>query len=202
MYGLKSPVKNGVLFQETPPSARDFAFDAELGYSGAVESAPEGTYDPYATHIPLLPSRRLPQTLSLSGLTYQEFDAQHLYAKQDAFTPSPAASETDFLKTPLSALFPAGLPKPPRRHPFASGYEAPEWTFILIHVGFCVLAYPILLVFVVIANNRTLFWSRLVVGVGCGAVGVALGLSLARLGQRFLEAASMYFDSLSSFMLT
>ncbi|KAJ7929139.1 hypothetical protein B0H13DRAFT_2248169 [Mycena leptocephala] len=171
MYGLKSPVNNGAYSKKPRP------------LPGILLST---------LNLVILALRRLPQTLSLSGSTYEEFDAQHLYAKQDAFTPSPAASETDFLKTPLSALFPAGLPKPPRRHPFASGYEAPEWTFILIHVGFCVLAYPILLAFVVIANNRTLFWSRLVVGVGCGAVGVALGLSLARLGQRFLEAASIW----------
>ncbi|KAJ6543867.1 hypothetical protein B0H19DRAFT_1168706 [Mycena capillaripes] len=194
MYGLKSPVKSGVLFQASPPSARDSAFDHELGSSGPAQ---EGAYDPYSSHIPLLPQRRPPQFLSLSGSTYQDFDPQCLYAepasssrKRDPFAPSPAASETDFLKTPLSALFPAGLPKAPRRHPFARNFESPEWLFILIHITFCILAYPALLVFVIIANHRTLFWSRLIVGAGCGAVGVALGLSLGRLSQRFLEATT------------
>ncbi|KAJ7667582.1 hypothetical protein DFH06DRAFT_983175, partial [Mycena polygramma] len=79
------------------------------------------------------------------------------------------------------------------RHPFKfaqSGFESPEWPSILLHVLFCALAYPVLLVFVVIANHRTLFWSRLIVGVGCGAVGVALALSLGNLAQRFLETAT------------
>ncbi|KAJ7895968.1 hypothetical protein B0H14DRAFT_3081123 [Mycena olivaceomarginata] len=167
MFQPTSLVKDGrpVLFQSPPPSARDLAFDHELG--GRAGSA---LYDPYAPHT-----------------GYPEFDARRLYAgsprdgKRDPFAPSPGGSETDFLKTPLSALFPAGTPKPPRRHPFASGYEAPEWAYILIHITFCALAYPVLLVFVVIANHRTLFWSRLVVGMGCGVVGLALAGSLSRL---------------------
>ncbi|KAJ7163791.1 hypothetical protein C8R43DRAFT_1122758 [Mycena crocata] len=202
MSGFKSPVKNGGIFQGPPSSS----FDDRV--------ASDGSYDPHSSHLPLLPNRRShhppgnldaprlgppPPHLSLSGATYQDFNPQHLYftdgqqaGKLDAYayTPSPRDSETDFLKTPLSALFPTGIPKPPRRHPFASGFEAPEWFFVILHVSFCILAYPVLMVFVVIANHRTLFWSRLLVGVGCGAVGVALGLSLGRLSQRFLEAAT------------
>ncbi|KAJ7745525.1 hypothetical protein B0H14DRAFT_2637144, partial [Mycena olivaceomarginata] len=133
MFQPTSLVKDGrpVLFQ-SPPPARDLAFDHELG--GRAGSA---LYDPYAPHsIPLLPTRRSgpPEPISLIGSAgYPEFDARRLYAgsprdgKRDPFAPSPGGSETDFLKTPLSALFPAGTPKPPRRHPFASGYEAPEW---------------------------------------------------------------------------
>lgn len=210
MMGSQSPVKD-VLFQVPPLSARESLFD------GGLDRASDGVYDPYSPNIPLLPHSRpphskprpplansaftltsarpgAPQYLSLSGSTYQDFDPQRLYlpaGKQDGFaTPNSAGSETDFLKTPLSALFPAGLPKPPRRHPFARAFEAPEWTFIIIHVAFCVAAYPVLMAFVTIANHKTIFWSRVVVGVGCGALGVALGLSLSRLGQRFFEAAS------------
>ncbi|KAJ7672817.1 hypothetical protein B0H17DRAFT_947419 [Mycena rosella] len=137
-----------------------------------------------------------PAQLSLSGSTYQDFDPQRLYSystpdlKREPYTPNSAASETDFLNTPLSALFPGGLPKPPRQHPFARGFEAPEWRILIVHVALCALAYLILLVFVLIADRRTLFWSRLVVGMGCGAMGVALGISLTRLAQRFLESAT------------
>ncbi|KAJ7122886.1 hypothetical protein C8R44DRAFT_156846 [Mycena epipterygia] len=210
MMGSQSPVKD-VVFQVPPLSARESVFD------GGLDHASDGVYDPYSVNIPLLPHPRSPhpkprpplansaftrtsaragppQYLSLSGSTYQDFDPQRLHlpdGKQDGFTtPNSAGSETDFLKTPLSALFPAGLPKPPRRHPFARGFEAPEWRFIVIHVAFCVLAYPVLMAFVAIANHKTIFWSRVVVGVGCGALGVALGLSLSRLGQRFFEAAT------------
>ncbi|KAJ6567347.1 hypothetical protein DFH09DRAFT_457648 [Mycena vulgaris] len=203
MSRLQSPVRKGALFQASPPPARDPYNGADYIGSGT----PDGSYDPYSSHIPLLPNRRSPTRaftrpstgkppqLLLSGSTYHDFDPQHLYltdGKHGALPPSSAGSvsETDFLKTPLSALFPAGLPKPPRRHPFAIRFEAPEWLFIIVHVALCVLAYPVLLVFVLLANHRTLFWSRLAVGVGCGAVGVALGLSLTRLGQRFLEAAT------------
>ncbi|KAK7061328.1 hypothetical protein R3P38DRAFT_3489065, partial [Favolaschia claudopus] len=183
-----------VAFQAVPsPSAQDAAFDHELGNLGAGQDA---LYDPYAPHVPLLlPNRgsRQPQTISVSQPTYRPFDPQHLYTgptsngrKRDPFM---SPSETDFLKTPLSALFPDGIPKPPRRQLFRS-FEAPEWAYILIHLTFCVLAYPVLLVFVVIANHRTIFWSRLVVGLGCGVVGLALAASLTRLAQRYMEAAT------------
>ncbi|KAJ7499386.1 hypothetical protein FB451DRAFT_1205266 [Mycena latifolia] len=204
MLGAQSPVKRG----QTPYPARDRPSGLDYLTRGAPS---DGSYDPYSSDIPLLPNRRSPRNdthaplgftrtstgkphhLSLSGSTYHDFDPQRLYftdGKRDGLTPSFVGSETDFLKTPLSTLFPAGPPKPPRRHPFASGFEAPEWLFIIIHVSLCVLAYPVLLVFVILANRRTLFWSRLAVGVGCGAVGVALGLSLSQLAQRFLEAAT------------
>ncbi|KAJ7087271.1 hypothetical protein B0H15DRAFT_843326 [Mycena belliarum] len=204
---MQSPLRDGVLFQAPPLSARD-------RLSGTYDHPGDSfAYDPYASDAPLLPNRRSPTKaqpppvfrrvsagkpphLSLSRSAYQDFDAQPLYfidsGKQGPFTPSSTgfANETQFLKTPLSALFPTTVPQSPRRHPFANGFEAPEWLFIVIHVFLCVAAYPVLLLFVVIGNHRTLFWSRLAVGMGCGAVGVTLGLSLTRLGQRFLEAAT------------
>ncbi|KAJ7047805.1 hypothetical protein C8F04DRAFT_1060170 [Mycena alexandri] len=202
----KSPVKT-VLFQALPPpsGAGAAAFDGDL--SSGSRAVSDGLYDPYAAHTPLLPNRNSsaktraafastrrgqPEYLSLSGATYEDFDPKHLHVdddgKQNLFTPN--AAETDFLKTPLSALFPGGLPKAPRQHPFASEYEAPEWIFVAIHVAFCLLAYPVLLVFVIFADRKTLFWSRLIVGIGCSVVGVALGLSIGRLAQGFLEAAT------------
>ncbi|KAJ7241969.1 hypothetical protein C8J57DRAFT_1726394 [Mycena rebaudengoi] len=153
-----------------------------------------------AVDIPLLPnlpyrgnhrpaSLVIPQYAPLSGRS-DDFNPQDLYlsssGKQNPF--SPAQYDTP-LKTPLSDLFPSG-PRSPQGHPFAGGFEAPEWKVIFFHVAFCAISYPVLLVLVLVADNKTLFWSRLLVGMGCGAVGVALGIMLARLGQRFLEAAT------------
>ncbi|KAJ7290676.1 hypothetical protein C8J57DRAFT_1276271 [Mycena rebaudengoi] len=148
----------------------------------------DGSYDPSSLDIPILhnrPSRggNRPASLAVPPRESDDFNPQDLYL-------SSSGKQYDTgLKTPLSALFSSG-PRPPRRHPFAGGFEAPEWKVILFHVAFCAISYPVLFVFVVVANNKTLFWSRLLVGLGCGAIGVALGIMLARLGQRFLEAAT------------
>lgn len=98
-------------------------------------------------------------------------------------------NEVDFLKTPSPSLFPRGLPKPPKRHPFSQWYEAPKWKSLVGHTLLCLLAYPFLLIFVMVARRRTLFWTRVVVGIGCGFTGVLLGWSLLRLARRHLEAA-------------
>ncbi|KAJ7241979.1 hypothetical protein C8J57DRAFT_1367999 [Mycena rebaudengoi] len=163
-------------------------------------STPDSSYDPPSQDIPLLPNRpsrgshrpaslAVPQYEPLVGRS-DGFNPQDLYlsssGKQNPL--SPAQYDTP-LKTPLSDLFPS-RPRSPREHPFAGGFEVPEWKVILFHVAFCAISYPVLLVFVLVADNMTLFWSRLLVGMGCGAVGVALGIMLARLGQRFLEAAT------------
>ncbi|KAF7301272.1 hypothetical protein MIND_00692000 [Mycena indigotica] len=182
-----------ILFNASPlPSPRFSTFDTQLDNDFRPSHSIEGIYDPYSPREPLIPNRisrtHIPQQLSLTGSRYHDFDP-YPTQKQEHLTPS-TSSETDFLKTPSSALFPMGHPKPPRRHPFATGFEAPEWWSILIHIALCALAYPVLYAFVVIATNRPIFWSRLLVGAGCGAVGVSLGWSLTRLGQRFLEAAT------------
>ncbi|KAL0571126.1 hypothetical protein V5O48_010834 [Marasmius crinis-equi] len=104
-----------------------------------------------------------------------------------------SASEDAFLNTPP---FPNGFPSTPsksKRHPipFASrGFEPPEWKKIFLHVFLCAVAYPFLLLVVVIAKNRSIFWCRTIVGIGCGIVGFALGVSLIELAKTFLEAAT------------
>ena len=65
----------------------------------------------------------------------------------------------------------------------------------MIHVLMCVVAYPLLTITTVVATKgKTLFWTRFVVGLGCGIVGFALGLSLLALGKAFLEAASKWLS--------
>ncbi|KAJ3571183.1 hypothetical protein NP233_g3915 [Leucocoprinus birnbaumii] len=100
------------------------------------------------------------------------------------------SGETDFLKTPSPSLFPHGLPKPPKQHPFSQWFEAPKWKTLALHTVLCLATYPFLLIFVVIAKDRTLFWARVAVGVGCGIAGVSLGMSLIRLARSHLEAAA------------
>lgn len=97
--------------------------------------------------------------------------------------------EMTLLKTPSPSFFRRlGLTKPLRKHPFSQWYEVPEWTSLAVHTFFCIISYPVLLAFVQIAKGRTLFWTRLIVGIGSGITGVLLGNSLLQLSRRHLEA--------------
>ncbi|XP_006459732.1 hypothetical protein AGABI2DRAFT_202095 [Agaricus bisporus var. bisporus H97] len=97
--------------------------------------------------------------------------------------------EMTLLKTPSPSFFRRlGLTKPLRKHPFSQRYEVPEWTSLAVHTFFCIISYPVLLAFVQIAKGRTLFWTRLIVGIGSGITGVLLGNSLLQLSRRHLEA--------------
>ncbi|CAA7269011.1 unnamed protein product [Cyclocybe aegerita] len=77
-----------------------------------------------------------------------------------------------------------------KEHPFAKNFEVPQWSKFAWHTGFCGLAYPVLLLFVRLAQDRTLFWARLFTGVGCGIIGLILGISLLKLARGILEAAT------------
>ncbi|KAJ3509093.1 hypothetical protein NLJ89_g5402 [Agrocybe chaxingu] len=77
-----------------------------------------------------------------------------------------------------------------KEHPFAKDFEVPQWSKFAWHTGFCGLAYPVLLLFVRLAQDRTLFWARLFTGVGCGVIGLILGISLLKLARGILEAAT------------
>ena len=83
---------------------------------------------------------------------------------------------------------------PTRRHPFASQFEAPDWQQLVIHTVICLLAYPLLLLVVFVASSRPLFWTRTIVGLGCGIIGFTLGLIPLAVGQKFLEAAGAFFN--------
>ncbi len=108
--------------------------------------------------------------------------------------PSSALTDTSFLNTPSDSYFPNRPSyRHTRKHPFSSSFEAPNWKIIIIHVVLCLLAYPVMMIFVLIARDKTLFWTRLVVGFGCGLVGVSLGLSLLNLGRALLEAACTFY---------
>lgn len=92
---------------------------------------------------------------------------------------------------------PTVFPPPPpsrssRQNLFARSFETPDWRLLVLHTVLCLLAFPTLLVFTIIARNRTLFWTRFIVSIGCGLVGFFLAISLINLGKAFLEAASAY----------
>ncbi|KAF9448401.1 hypothetical protein P691DRAFT_669523 [Macrolepiota fuliginosa MF-IS2] len=138
------------------------------------------TYDSTLSNNDYDPSKLSPNHHDSYGYNYNS------YASKGPVT----STETDFLKTPSPSLFPNGLPKPRKQHPFSQYYEAPQWKLFAIHLLLCLLAYPFLLIFVIIGRGRTLFWTRVAVGAGCGVVGFLLGLSLIGLARRHLEATA------------
>ncbi|KAG6886494.1 hypothetical protein C0992_003716 [Termitomyces sp. T32_za158] len=72
----------------------------------------------------------------------------------------------------------------------ASGFEVPEWKKILLHAALCLVSYPTLLGVVLIARNKSIFWTRFIVGGACGFIGLCLGYSLLTLAKSHLEAAT------------
>ncbi|KAF9526688.1 hypothetical protein CPB83DRAFT_769770 [Crepidotus variabilis] len=78
-----------------------------------------------------------------------------------------------------------------RQHPFGEkfhSFERPQWRNFGIHFALCAVAYPTLLIFVILARGRDLFWARVLVGMGCGLTGLTLGFSLLRLSRPIIEA--------------
>ncbi|KAF8075860.1 hypothetical protein FPV67DRAFT_386387 [Lyophyllum atratum] len=111
----------------------------------------------------------------------------------DSYPPTPNTAYDGFTqpqRPPSPVLYPGGLPKAHRKHPFAQNFEAPLWKSILVHISLCLVAFPSLLLITLIARQKPLFWTRFIVGLGCGVVGLSLGLSLLQLAQSFLEAAA------------
>jgi len=112
--------------------------------------------------------------------------AEHQWA---IAVPSPSSSNYFDTTSPWTSTS-GWFPKPPKQHPFAKNFEVPQWKKLTIHTALCALAYPFLLIFVILGRGQNLFWSRLFVGAGCGILGVTLGLNLVHLARGILEAAS------------
>ncbi|KAG6878853.1 hypothetical protein C0992_007115 [Termitomyces sp. T32_za158] len=75
----------------------------------------------------------------------------------------------------------------------ASDFEVPEWRKIYLHTALCLVSYPTLLGVVFIARNKSIFWTRFIIGVACGFIGLCLGYSLLTLAKSHLEAASRFY---------
>ncbi|KLO16745.1 hypothetical protein SCHPADRAFT_847669 [Schizopora paradoxa] len=80
------------------------------------------------------------------------------------------------------------------RRPPTSGwyahFEATDWKSILIHTVAVACAYPFLILVCLLASNKTLFWSRVIVGFGCGILAFALGRTPFCAARRYLEAST------------
>ncbi|KAL0961471.1 hypothetical protein HGRIS_006415 [Hohenbuehelia grisea] len=167
--------------QSTPTSS----YDAKMPLLPHTrQSSSESLHPPSLT-----PSRRpdAPVFLPLRPTSHgdrrtSDFDASFLYQHSGR---SSSASK-DVFSRPQSPY----KPQRTRRHPFAQWFEPPDWRWILLHVLLCLVAYPSLWLFVFLAKNKSLFWTRAFVGVGCGIVGFWLGWSLINLGRAFVEAAA------------
>jgi len=167
--------------------------------------------------MPLLPKRgplapSTPELLKASSNRTGKRPAHLQLAETDGFDPrllydkggldqyiGTASSDSSFLKTPSPSYMPNthsrftnAQPTFLHRLKFMQAYELPHWRSIFLHTSLCLLAYPVLLVFTTVSQNRSLFWTRAIVGSGCGIVGLALGLSLIHLGRGYLEAASAF----------
>lgn len=80
----------------------------------------------------------------------------------------------------------------PSRAPRTSSklFERPNFFHIFAHVVVCCAAYPIIYAGVISAKDKSLFWARVIVGLWCAGVGVAIGWSLVRFARKYTEAAS------------
>ncbi|KAF9021430.1 hypothetical protein BDZ89DRAFT_1071387 [Hymenopellis radicata] len=188
------------------PPARPTSFvrlssyeNREAKNSTDIPLLPNRFYDPPSPQpsqnsSPRILHKHRPSHLSLSS---NEAATREYYGPDDQFDPNALyqplryhpggqfinTPQTDdgFINTPSPSLFLMVYP---------SLLPHPQWKRIALHVFLVGLAYPILLVFVIIARDKSLFWSRFVVSIGCGVIGFVLGLSLLNLGRPFLEAAT------------
>ena len=94
----------------------------------------------------------------------------------------------------LSRLPYDGAPRDldPGRTPRTSSrlFERPNFFHIVVHVIVCCAGYPIIYAGAIFAKDKSLFWARVIVGLWCAGVGVAIGWSLVRFSRKYTEAAS------------
>lgn len=167
-----------------------------------------------------LPQRHRPNPLPLKSSTFYDAPSQSKEYLLDTasshrsslpyspFTHSrtPSGASKSYDDPPSSAmqllLPPSGTPKSAYqrsstyvgKRPPASGwyayFEATDWKSIIIHTVAVACAYPFLILMCLLASNKTLFWSRVIVGFGCGILAFALGRTPFGAARRYLEASS------------
>ncbi|TFK74366.1 hypothetical protein BDN72DRAFT_833278 [Pluteus cervinus] len=167
-------------FDDTPPSNRS-----------------SRTSYPQSDEIPLAPNRRSaipssadpsprghrPKGLDLGGAT-----SRYVALPYNDQYDLPTSSHAD--EALIKGSHNGSSSKPPKRHPFNQNFEPPNWWYIGLHIAMCLVAYPIIILFILVAKDKSLFWTRFIVSLGCGILGLMLGFSLLRFGKTFLEAST------------
>lgn len=131
-------------------------------------------------------------------------EAGGLYRELGGMEPQPPTtpSSPSVRGALLSRLASDGAPRhlDPSRTPRTSSklFERPNFLHIFAHVVVCCAAYPIIYAGAVSAKDKSLFWARVIVGLWCAGVGVAIGWSLVRFSRNYTEAASKYSFRVSS----
>ncbi|KAF9031325.1 hypothetical protein BJ165DRAFT_1599306 [Panaeolus papilionaceus] len=78
----------------------------------------------------------------------------------------------------------------PKHHPLSRAYEAPPVTLFFFHASLCLITYPVLSVTARYATSQTIFWARVVVGIGCNIMGFFLSITLVGIAGNLVEAAA------------
>ncbi|KAG8757839.1 hypothetical protein FRC14_001371 [Serendipita sp. 396] len=158
------------------------------------------TFSPHDDERPLLsrrnssfgmtPSPRHTKfTANLSGLTLKEGDAI------DEFGDAPSANlRTEFVPPPRVRKIVRDKNRRiwlPRSHPWKpNAFEALHWRPLLTLTAIVVISYPVLYLATRVAHERSLFWTRFIVGSASSILGFALGTTMLEIGKRILEAAT------------
>ncbi|CAG7848432.1 SubName: Full=Uncharacterized protein {ECO:0000313/EMBL:CCA71241.1} [Serendipita indica DSM 11827] len=109
--------------------------------------------------------------------------------------PNSANSRTEFLPPPRvrTAVRDKGSSTiwlPPRHPYFPNDFEAVDPVPIVKLLVIILLAYPIMFIATLLAQNRPIFWTRFIVGTTAAVLGFALGMELLNIGKRLLEATT------------
>ncbi|KAF8663578.1 hypothetical protein AX16_000922 [Volvariella volvacea WC 439] len=164
----------------TPTSSTPF-----LGPGARSSTYANPTYPPQPNPQRQVTFSTPPQTYGNLNPRHPRSDSQSQYQE----IPIPLSNDIDPEELKSShAIFPR--PSKPKQHPFSQSFEPPHWWPIIIHVILCLVSYPVILLFTIVARDRSLFWTRFIVSLGCGLAGVSLGMSLLRLGKSYLEAST------------
>lgn len=158
-----------------------------------------GNYEPRRENSdaqPLLGDEKSPPTLAYPPETVIS-DAKRRDSDNNVFeelgpVPSSANSQTDFGLRNTRKRRPRPISNwTPSRHPvWPELFEPIHWPPLIFLTVLVIFTYPMLFLSAFIAEGRTLFWTRFIVGAAASFIGFVLGLALMQIGKRILEAAT------------
>lgn len=151
--------------------AKDYVNGTEVEYGPLLDNGSQSRLYPFDSNKKV---RFASRESNLSGATFTE----HAFDEFGS-VPSSAGSQTVFFQKPTrrsvlrrnpgnnSIWIPAAHPLWPNK------FEPIRWPPLIAHGVVAVLAYPILIVTASIAQGRSLFWARFIVGAAAGMTGMA-----------------------------